>query len=123
MATKKRNSAKTAVEVGAGVIAAAAAAGAGYYFYGDKKAKKHRQAASKWAQGMKKEVVREAKKLKRLDQKAMARIVDQAASVYEGARAIDRKDLRAAAGELKRNWEMGKREVRAPLHIQMLPDR
>lgn len=113
MATKKRNSnAKIAMEVGAGVLAAAAAAGATYYFYGDTKAKKHRQAASKWAKGMKSEVVREAKKLKRLDQKAMARIVDQAAAVYEGVRSVDRKDLNAAAGELKRNWERVKSEVR-----------
>ncbi len=112
MATKKRSGAKTAMEVGAGVLAAAAVAGAGYYFYGDKNAKKHRKAANKWVKDMKKDVVREAKKLKRMDQKAMARIVDKAAAMYEGVRSVDRKDLRAAAGELKRNWEMVKSEVR-----------
>lgn len=98
------------MEVG-GALAAAAAAGATYYFYGDKKAKKHRQAASKWAKGMKQEVLREAKKLNKIDKKDLARIVDKAAAVYAGARAIDKKDLQAAASELKRNWEEVKREV------------
>lgn len=113
MATKKRGmSTATKVEIGAGVLAAAAAAGAGYWFYGDKDAKKHRKAASKWAKDMKRDVVKSAKKLKRLDQKAMARIVDEAAAMYEGVRSVDRKDLRAAAAELKRNWEAVKGEVR-----------
>lgn len=102
----------TKVEIGAGVLAAAAAAGAGYWFYGDKNAKKHRKAANVWVKGMKKEVVKNAKKLKRIDQKAMARIVDEATALYEGARSIDRKDLRQAANELKRNWETVKKEVR-----------
>lgn len=110
--TKKGMSTATKVEIGAGVLAAAAAAGAGYYFYGDRDAKKHRQAASKWAKDMKRDVVKNAKKLKRLDQKAMARIVDEAAAMYEGVRSVDRKDLRAAATELKRNWETVKSEVR-----------
>lgn len=115
MAAKKRArgmSTATKVEIGAGVLAAAAAAGAGYWFYGDKDAKKHRKAANVWVKGMKKEVVKNAKKLKRLDQKAMARIVDEAAAMYEGVRSVDRKDLRAAAAELKRNWETVKGEVR-----------
>lgn len=104
MATKKKVSTKTAVEIGAGVLAAAAAAGAGYYFYGDKNAKKHRQAASKWTKGMKNEVVKEAKKLKRIDQKTMAAIVDRAAAAYQDVRSVDAGDLRAAAMELKKNW-------------------
>ena len=102
---------KKAAAVTAGVLAAAAAAGAGYYFYGDKNAKKHRQSATKWAKGMKDDVVKEAKKVKKLDQKSIARIVDRAAAVYEGARSVDRSDLRAAAGELKRNWKELQREI------------
>ena len=109
---KKKMSTKTKVELGAGALAVAAAAGAaGYYFYGSKDAKKHRKAASAWAKGMKRDVVKEAKKLKKLDQKAMAAIVDKAAAMYEGARSVDRKDLRAAAAELKRNWQALKGEA------------
>jgi uncharacterized protein HemX len=64
--TKKgQSNAMIAAEIGAGVVAAAGAAAAGYYFYGDKKAKKHRQAAAKWAKGMKADVIKEAKKVQR----------------------------------------------------------
>ncbi|MES2225862.1 MAG: hypothetical protein V4480_03565 [Patescibacteria group bacterium] len=121
MATKKatkkgktggQSAAVTAMEVGAGVLAAAAAAGAGYYFYGDKNAKKHRAAASKWAKGMKADVVKEAKKLKKLDQKAMAAIVDRAASAYSSMKSVDKADITRAAAELKKNWQHIEREVR-----------
>lgn len=104
-------STKTAVEIGAGMLAAAAAAGAGYYFYADKNAKKHRQSASKWAQGMKKEVMKEAKKIKKLDKKAVAAIVDKVSAMYQGVRSVDSKHLRAAAAELKRNWKEVGREI------------
>ncbi|HEX8591463.1 MAG TPA: hypothetical protein VF696_01800 [Candidatus Paceibacterota bacterium] len=110
MATKKTDT-KKALAAG-GILAAAAAAAAGYYFYGDKNAKKHRQAASTWAKSMKSDVVKEAKALKKLDQKAIARVVDRAAAVYEGVRSVDRKDLRTAAGELKRHWQQIEREIK-----------
>lgn len=108
---KKQSTAKVAMEVGAGVLAAAAAAGAGYYFYGDKNAKKHRASASKWAKGMKADVLKEAKKIKKLDQKAVTAIVDKAAAAYATARSVDKKDLAAAAKELKKHWKMVEGEV------------
>jgi hypothetical protein len=112
-AKKKGMSDLQKVELGAGVLAAVAAAGAaGYYFYGAKGAKKHRAAAAKWAKGLKADVVREAKKLKDLDEKAMAAIVDQAAKAYKGLDDVTPGDLRAAVAELKGNWEKMKKEVR-----------
>lgn len=100
--------------IGAGVLAAAAgAAAAGYYFYASDHAKKHRQAASRWAKGLKSDVVREAKKLKKLDRRQIVRIVDEAALAYENMRGLDKKDLAAAVRELKRNWEYLEREIRA----------
>lgn len=108
---KKQSNAMLAAEIGAGVLAAGAAAGAAYYFYGDKKAKKHRQAAAKWAKGMKAQVIKEAKVVAKLDQKAMAAIVDKAAAAYAGVRSVDANDLRQAAAELKRNWKEIEREV------------
>ncbi|MDR3547671.1 MAG: hypothetical protein P4M11_05290 [Candidatus Pacebacteria bacterium] len=104
---KKQSSANrgvVAAEIGAGVLAAAAA-GAGYYFYGAKGAKKHREAASKWAKDMKNEVVKEAKKVKKLDQKVMTTIVDRATRTYQGAKNVKREDLVRAANELKKNWK------------------
>ncbi len=111
MASKKQSAAKTAIEVGAGLAVAAAAAGAGYYFYGDKHAKKHRAAASKWAKGMKADVVKEAKKLKKVDQKAVAAIVDKAAAAYATAKSVDKADVKAAAQELKKHWKMVQAEL------------
>lgn len=102
-----------AAEIGAGVLAAGAAAAAGYYFYGDKKAKKHRQAASKWAKGLKNQVVKEAKTLSKMSEKDMAKIVDRAAAVYAGVRAVNQDDLKRAANELKRNWKHVQAEVAA----------
>jgi hypothetical protein len=108
---KNKKNAVLAAEVGAGVAAAGAAALAGYYFYGDKHAKKHRQSASKWAKGMKSDVVKQAKKVQKLDRAAMAAIVDRAAAAYEGARSVDMTEVRRAAAELKQNWQEIQREV------------
>lgn len=119
MATKKSakkgksSKAVLAAEIGAGVVAAGAAAAAGYYFYGDKKAKKHRQAASAWAKGMKAQVVKEAKKVKNIDQKTMAAIVDSAAAAYMGARSVNSADVKQAAAELKKHWMVIQKEVAA----------
>lgn len=110
---KKGMSTMQAAEIGAGVIAAvAAASAAGYYFYGAKDAKKHRNATQKWAKGLKNDVVREAKKLKDLDEKAMAVIVDQAAKAYKGLDDVTPGDLKAAVAELKGNWESVKKELK-----------
>ena len=109
---KKKMTRMEAVEIGAGVLAAVAAAGAaGYYFYGAKDAKKHRQATAKWATGLKKDVIREAKKLKKLDEAAMAIIVDEAAKAYKGMREVTPADLKAAVNELKGNWAQVRKEL------------
>ncbi len=119
MATKKTAKKKgqskgmLAAEIGAGVVAAGAAAAAGYYFYGDKKAKKHREAASAWAKGMKAQVIKEAKKVKKIDQKTMAAIVDSAAAAYMGARSVNSADVKMAAAELKKHWQVIQKEVMA----------
>lgn len=112
MKAKTRETIKKA-GIGAGVLAAAAgAAAAGYYFYASDNAKKHRQAASRWAKGLKTDVVREAKKLKRLDRGQIVRVVDEAALAYENMRGLDKKDLARAVKELKRNWQNLEAEVR-----------
>ena len=101
------------VGVGAGILAATAgAAAAGYYFYGSKDAKQHRQKAAKWAQDMKGDVVRQAKKLKKLDRAQVARVVDEIAKTYEDVRGLDKKDLARAVRELKNNWRHLETELR-----------
>ena len=109
---KTKNISKTAVEIGAGLVAAGAAAAAGYYFYGSKKAKKHRKIAAKWATAMKNEVVKEAKRLEKVNPKAVAAIVDRVARTYQGVRSVDIGEVRRAAKELKANWAMVHREAK-----------
>lgn len=103
---------KVALGVGFGLAAAAAAAGAGYYFYGSKNAAANRKKAAKWANGLKADVLRRAKKLKKLDERAIKTIVAESAKAYEKLQSIDRADLEAAAEELRHNWKNIEREVR-----------
>jgi len=96
--------------IAAGVLAAGAAAAAGYYFYGSKKAAAHRKDAAKWADDMKTEIVREAKRIQKLDQTVIHNIVDRIAGAY-GDGKIDPAALTAAASELKENWKRVRGEV------------
>ena len=124
MATKKtvkkttkapvKKTASHGAELGAAALAAAATAGAaGYYFYGTAHAKRHRQAASKWAKDMKRDVLKSAKSLQKIDAKTIARVVDDAAAAYQGMRGVAKDDVRVAAHELKRNWNK--------VHAELMP--
>lgn len=90
----------------AALAAAGAAAAAGYYFYASENAPKHRKIAAKWAGDMKKDVVREAKKLKKIDKAAVMKIVNQAQAAYaKNGPKIDKEALVKAATELKKHWD------------------
>ncbi|OGZ05208.1 MAG: hypothetical protein A2845_02715 [Candidatus Lloydbacteria bacterium RIFCSPHIGHO2_01_FULL_49_22] len=106
----KVNKQKVAVGVGLG-LAAAAAAGAGYYFYGSKDAGAHRKKAAKWVGDLEADVMKAAKKMKKLDQKAYAAIIDNATEVYGNMTSIKASDLDRAAVELKKNWKNVEREL------------
>ena len=105
MATKSNNNGVLAAEIGAGVLAAAAAAGTGYYFYASDEAKKHRKIASKWADGMRKEIIKQAKVARAVSPAQFARIADEAALAYAAARNIRREDVMGAANELKMHYD------------------
>jgi hypothetical protein len=110
MANQKSDNGMPAAAIAAGVAAAAGAAAAGYYFYGTKHAKKHRTAAAKWAGKMKNDVIREAKKVRALNEDVMHGVVDRVAAMYE-ARQIDPAELRAMTSELKKNWKKVRAET------------
>lgn len=113
MAKKKTNTGmKVAEAAGAAALAAAAA---GYYFYGTAKAKKHRQAASVWAKGLKSDVTKKVKTLKKIDAKSVAKVVDEAASAYHTMRGVATTDVHHAAKELKANWKR--------VHAELAPSR
>lgn len=101
---------KKKVALGLGLAAAGAALGAGYYFYGSKDAAGNRKKAGKWAHDVRARVIREAKKAKKLDERAFRTIVDEATKAYATARSVDKKDLQSLAHELKSNWKTIERE-------------
>ncbi len=96
---------KEQVGIGAGAVAIAAAAAAGYYFYASTGARKHRKIAASWAGALKRDVVREARKMMHIDRARIASAIDAAAAAYESVRTIDGKQLVRATKELKDNWQ------------------
>ena len=110
MAKKTVQSGKTAgskAGLGLAALAAAgAAAAAGYYFYASENAPKHRKIATKWAKELKNDVIKEAKKLKKIDKAAVMKIVNQAQVAYaKNGPKIDKAALMQAASELKKHWD------------------
>ncbi len=109
MAKKQEKSVQKGSRAGLGLAAlaaAGAAAAAGYYFYASKDATKHRKIASKWASDMKRDVVKEAKKLQKIDKAAVMKIVDKAAKAYAAnGPKVDKEALMRAAKELKAHWD------------------
>lgn len=90
----------------AALAAAGAAAAAGYYFYASENAPRNRKIAAKWAGDMKKDVIREAKKLKKIDKAAVMKLVNQAQTAYaKNGPKIDKAALMNAASELKKHWD------------------
>ncbi|MDO8624188.1 MAG: hypothetical protein Q7R54_02420 [bacterium] len=121
--TKKNNTRRVAIEVGAGLAAVGAAAAAGYYFYGSTKAKQHRKSAVKWAHDMKKDVIQETKRLKKVSPEDFAMIVDRATRAYRDIRGVDKAELKRAAHELKTNWKMVAREARSSKGVKKIVKR
>ena len=104
MEKNEKNDGITPTAVAAGVLAAGAAAAAGYYFYGAKHAKKHRADAVKWAHDLKSDVVKEAKRIQKLDETVVHGVIDRIAGAYENGKATA-EEVRAATDELKKNWK------------------
>lgn len=113
VAKKAVHTGRTVMSVGAGLVAAGAAAAAGYYFYGSKNAKSHRKVAAKWATDMQREVIKETKRLKKANPKAIAAIVDRIAKTYQKARSVNVADVKRAATELKTNWNVIQKETKS----------
>lgn len=112
MAKKRTNKRKIAIEIGAGLAAAGAAAAVGYYFYASKSAKKHRKVAAKWANNLKKDVIREARRLEKIDPKKLEQVIDTVVSSYQGLRSVNKADLKRAASELKSNLTLVAKEAK-----------
>ncbi len=118
-ASKKGMSALQAIEIGAGVLAAVVTAGtAGYYFYGTKNAVQHRDAASKWAKSLKRDTLKQVKKLQKLDAKSVASAIEKASEVCRQMEGVSKKDIDSAVEELKKNWTKMKKEMEPSIEVK-----
>ncbi|HXK37587.1 MAG TPA: hypothetical protein VJ579_00775 [Candidatus Paceibacterota bacterium] len=108
----KNNKAGLAVGIAAAVTGLAAAGAASYYFLGDKNAEKHRRKAAKWAKDMQKDVIKNAKKLKKIDEQALRTVVDESMKAYKTLKDVSTEDVEKAAAELKSGWEHLAKEAR-----------
>jgi hypothetical protein len=100
-----------AAGIGLAALAAAGAA-AGYFFYASEGAEKNRKIAATWATNMKKDIVKEAKKVKNIRQSDITKLIDGAAKAYASSKGrIDAGSLSSAARELKKHWSEIKREA------------
>lgn len=100
---------KTAVAVGAGVAAIAAAA-AGIYFLTGKNAK-NRKKVAKWADSMRKDVIKELKQAGKLSKSGYNQLIDEVSRNYQGLKNASGPELKALATELKGHWDAISKEV------------
>ncbi len=113
MANKNTGSKRNmAVGVGVGVAALAAAAAAAYFFYG-KGGAKNRAKAKKWAADAQREVVKNLKRLKTVNQAAYNRTVDAVAKKYRALKDISPGELQAITREMKAHWRNVNKAVNA----------
>ncbi|HLP86408.1 MAG TPA: hypothetical protein VK153_00835 [Candidatus Paceibacterota bacterium] len=109
MANKKENkkmSAKTAVGIGAGIVALSAAA---YILFGPN-GKKNRKAIKGWAVKMKGEVIEQLEKAKTLTEPLYNKIIDKVKAKYSKLKDIDPEELRILAEEIKKQWKVIQKE-------------
>lgn len=90
-------------------LAAITAAGAAYWLYGSKDAAKHRKMVSKWSSQVQKEVIAAAKKLKTLNKKTYAELINKAMKHYSKTKGITKKELAVLSRDLKATWNKVKK--------------
>lgn len=112
MAKDKKTSVAKVAGIAAAIAGVAAAGAASYYYLGSKDAEKHRKKTAKWAKDMQKDVVKKAKKLKKIDEQALMTIIDESAAAYKTLKDVTVEDAEMAANELKSGWEHVAKEVR-----------
>lgn len=100
----KKIGTKAKVAIGAGVAAAALGA-AGVYFAASKNAKGHRAKAKKLFDKAKVDVLREAKKLKKMSQADYERVVSTVMKGYAALKEERPEEMMHVANELKAGWK------------------
>ena len=100
----KRNSGNKKKIVAGAALATAAAAGAAYWLYGSKDAAEHRKMVGQWSGKAQKEIIAASKKLKKLDKKSYANLVNKVTKRYSSVKGITAKELVVLSRDLKRTW-------------------
>jgi hypothetical protein len=100
----KKLSGKAKVAIGAGAAAVALGA-AGAFFMASKNAKGHRAKAKKLFDRAKVDVVREAKKLKKMSQADYERVVAGVMKTYAALKEERPEEMMHVANELKAGWK------------------
>lgn len=99
--TDKKNDAKTALLIGAGVAALTAA---GVYFFGPR-GKAHRKEAKGWMIRMKGEIIERMENAKEMTEEAYHNIIDAVTAQYKKHGKIAEEDIETLAKELKAHWK------------------
>lgn len=105
---KKGVSAKTMVEVGAGV----AALGAATYLLFGPKGKQNRKAIKGWAVKMKGEIIEEFEKAKNLTEPVYHDIVNKIQAKYSKIKNVDSAELQTLITEIKKHWKAIEKEAK-----------
>ncbi len=105
MAKKKISKMSTGkkLAIGAGIVAIGAATGGAYYILGPN-AKEHQKKAAALLNKIKKEVQKEAKKVKEISVPIYHKAVDTVSETYAKQYKAHEKDIKAFASKLKKEW-------------------
>lgn len=106
---------KTTTKV-AGIIGGVAAAALGAYFYaktpiGKKQVGKIKTKATLWANGAKRDILNQVKKLKAVSQKDYHAVVEAVVKKYKTAKKLAPKEVALVSSELKKHWNNAKKEI------------
>src|SRR3989338_8405394 len=100
--------AKTKLGMVAGLAAAAAGA---YYLYYSKNAKKNRAKVAGWMEHAEKEIVAEARKLKKISETSYKTIVRTVAEKYKKLKKLEEAEVEDFVGALQSAWTQIKQDI------------
>ena len=104
------NTKKIAAEVGLG-LAAAAAAATGAYLLTGKQGAKNRKMLKSWATKAEKEVKKQFKSAKEMNQTAYDTLVEKVVKGYKELKNVDQSELVGMVKELKGHWKTIQRDL------------
>lgn len=98
------------------ILAGVTAAALGAYFYsktpkGKKKMTELKTKAKAWVTHAKKDILKKVKDLKKVNKATYNKIVDVVMEKYETAKKIAPKEVVVVGKEIKKHWDMAKKDI------------